>query len=431
MMAILAKKLKDLHPESWKQVIQGLFTVLVIVWFIWFIGYEYNHGKNRKYGGGTTDMAVFYVAGSSVTGRMDIKPPEIYDKSIMRPAVQSIKEKGGTLYLYLPPTAVLFAPFSYLDLETTAVLWALLSSLLFVVAYYLAIRYVLNDLQWFRLRYAVILLLIGYSEPLASAAATGQINIAVWILLVLAMIGVIRKSPYLAGILLGLATTIKLFPILFLPYLLIKKQYKTVGAMISTGIGMILLSLPWFGISGWKYFFENRFFEVLGGSLGYGWSSVSLYGSLRAGIKNETYAFITETKHELITWMGTPYMLLTVGLLCFIAVLLWRRRELMKREDVLLEMSLLFALVTFMPKIVHAQYVFWLIPFMLWLMTKEWKEQEHWKWLILGWLSFGLIMFNDRLPDLLLGVIKPITLGVGILFTVLVVVARKKKAIEA
>lgn len=126
----------------------------------------------------------------------------------------------GSIQNFHPPfNALLFAPFTLLPYPTALALWTFLSLLL-----YLATGFIVLQQLAIRLSFPAAVLLVGMAlcwYPFQQHIYLGQISL----LLIICIIGcwaLLRQGrPLLAGLTLGLACLIKLFPGLLVAYLLL------------------------------------------------------------------------------------------------------------------------------------------------------------------------------------------------------------------
>jgi len=100
----------------------------------------------------------------------------------------------------------------------------------------------LTHLPWRR-----IALVAALSAPLQVNFLLGQYYILLLFLLTLACWLYIRQQEFLAGVLIGLASGLKIFPILFLVYFIRKKDLKAIVGTIIGGASTVLVSLFVFG----------------------------------------------------------------------------------------------------------------------------------------------------------------------------------------
>jgi len=179
----------------------------------------------------------------------------------------------GMRFTYPPFAAVLFVPFSWLPVRAGQVLWSLLNlAALFAVAA-LSIRAARP--QWSRRTAwgiaALALLAVLRLNPDALTLALGQVNIVI-VLLVLADLTCVlrvgsRRLP--TGIGVGIAAAVKLTPLIFIPLLLLTRQFRAAATAIGT---FLLCSLGTFAVaphSSWLYWSTEIFEDRRSGNLRY------------------------------------------------------------------------------------------------------------------------------------------------------------------
>jgi alpha-1,2-mannosyltransferase len=153
-------------------------------------------------------------------------------------------EDGHFMFKYLPSSALLYLPLSFLPLNVAKAIWY------FVVAFCLcSLVYVSNKILPSEERKSVYLLIL---PPLILAKFflrelhLGQINALVTMILVFMIWFLIyekntmpsQKDIYV-GFLWGVATVLKPYALIFLPYFLLKKKWKS----LLTGVGFLFLAL--------------------------------------------------------------------------------------------------------------------------------------------------------------------------------------------
>lgn len=163
-------------------------------------------------------------------------------------------EDGHFMFKYLPFSALLYAPFTLLPLDVAKAVWYALLVVCAVAAFALSHKLVYKE------RLGPPLLAIFPPLILAKfffrEMKLGQINILVTVILLLMVWSLAKRdlSPFWretkAGLLWGVASALKPYGLIFLPYFLVKKQWKALGI----GLGFILLAacLPTFfyGVQG-------------------------------------------------------------------------------------------------------------------------------------------------------------------------------------
>lgn len=149
-----------------------------------------------------------------------------------------------------PPSVLIALPFGKLDYAEAFLLWNAVSLVLLGGSIWI----VLHNLDFACSPEAgfLILSLLLCCHPLLSHIQQGQLGIVVLFLITLCWACDRSDRYWLAGITLGIATAIKLFPgFLFLPFLL-RRRWKTVFSGAATLAGVIGLTVGVFGIDTYR-----------------------------------------------------------------------------------------------------------------------------------------------------------------------------------
>jgi alpha-1,2-mannosyltransferase len=193
----------------------------------------------------------------------------------------------GMRFTYPPFAALLFVPFSWLPVRAGQVTWSLLNlAALFAVAV-LSIRTARP--QWSRRTAcgiaALALLPVLRLNPAALTLALGQVNIVI-VLLVLAdltcvfRVGSLRRrgsrwvvspadSSLPRGIGVGIAAAVKLTPLIFIPFLLLTRQFRAAATAFGTFLLCSLGTLAVAPHSSWLYWSTEIFDDRRSGNLRY------------------------------------------------------------------------------------------------------------------------------------------------------------------
>ena len=118
--------------------------------------------------------------------------------------------------------------------------WLVLNLVLLFVT--LALLRSLTHLPWRR-----VALVAALSFPLQVNFLLGQYYILLLFLLTLSCWLYVRQQQFLAGVLVGLASGLKIFPILYLIYFVRKKDLKAFAGTVVGCIGVAVVSLLVFG----------------------------------------------------------------------------------------------------------------------------------------------------------------------------------------
>jgi len=174
-----------------------------------------------------------------------------------------------------PPASVLIvAPFALLDYPTAMIAWNLVSLGLLVVAVTLLLRSLSLRLPVAALVPAAAMLLM--SPPVHIQVSQGQFNFVLLALIVGAWLSARTDRPVLAGVLIGGAAAIKLFPALLLVHYALRRQWRIVisGSVVLTALTAISVAIVGTDAAG-EY--ATRVVPAVD-SLKGAWRNVSLHG---------------------------------------------------------------------------------------------------------------------------------------------------------
>lgn len=175
----------------------------------------------------------------------------------------------GTPFNYPPSVFIILLPFTLLPSIPAAQIWVIFSILLFILTIYLFLNNFLPQLSIFNKIF--ILTMFFYSYPLRETLLFGQINLIVLFLIVAAFfigrndkLKIKFKYQILSGVLLGLASGFKVFPLFLLIFFLVKKQSITVVTTLIIFFSLNVVVL-FFGIKlhyVWDYIYSIPSFTV-------------------------------------------------------------------------------------------------------------------------------------------------------------------------
>jgi len=179
----------------------------------------------------------------------------------------------GMRFTYPPFAALLFVPFSWLPVSAGQVTWSLLNlAALFAVA---GVSIRAARPQWsastaFGIA-ALVLLPVLRLDPAALTLALGQVNIVVVLLVLADLTCVLRVGfrPLPRGIGVGIAAAVKLTPLIFVPFLLLTRQFRAAGTAIGTFLLCSLGTLAIAPRSSWLYWSTEIFDDRRSGNLRY------------------------------------------------------------------------------------------------------------------------------------------------------------------
>jgi hypothetical protein len=169
-----------------------------------------------------------------------------YDLNNLVALAEEVGAPKVTVYRYPPFYTLLALPLGLLPYRIAMLSWQILNLVLVVGAAWLigaTLRLRFNS------RNALIIGLIFLTfDPLLYNFAIGQINLVMLVLITLVAWAWMRQHHLFAGLILGLAVSIKIAPAILFPYFLWKKGYRLVTAGVAAfvgfgGLAVVLLGL--------------------------------------------------------------------------------------------------------------------------------------------------------------------------------------------
>ena len=164
-----------------------------------------------------TDFTVYQEAGRAV-----LNGSNIYDAQNPR----------GWLYMYLPVVAVAMAPFALLNVFWASLLWYLLSITAVAHAVWMSVQLARRfwpDCRlanpWLSTIVALLILL-----PTTSGLARGQASLFITYLVIASVWYYMQQREWRAGLCLAGGIVLKIFPVLFVVYFLVKRRWTMVAA---------------------------------------------------------------------------------------------------------------------------------------------------------------------------------------------------------
>lgn len=182
--------------------------------------------------------------GKPVYGNLRTAAGEYLGLDLNGKVVDGIVEINGH-----PPTSIWWAlPLARLDYRTAFLMWDL-ASLAFVIA---SIGLIAHELGVDRIGLSTIAKAIALAllcNPLRQLLAQGQFGGVLLFLLTAAWVADRRGQGVAAGICVGLAAAIKLYPALIIGYWLFAGRWSRVASAVATGLGVVTATI---GCMGWE-----------------------------------------------------------------------------------------------------------------------------------------------------------------------------------
>jgi hypothetical protein len=283
-----------------------------------------------------TDSPSFYTAAKGI-----LKQINIYDQKEFQTLANSLFGRSLVVYpyLYWPVLAQVYAPLTLLGYPAYSQFILIMNILLLFLSMYLI--YSLLELKNRKTNLPLIFLYLTIlvNNPLETTLHHGQVNILVFVLILLAGWLLKRDKEYASSFLLCLAVFIKIYPILFLVLFLFQKRYRYLAYSVINFIAIFLVSVLLFSLDPWVEFVRMGF-----GNLFYGtkpefffdynaqWGNCSLNGFI-------SQIFI---KYDISRSYVMPIVLVLL-IVCFF-VFKPKIKQLLKSKDLILDISFIFPL---------------------------------------------------------------------------------------
>lgn len=155
---------------------------------------------------------------------------------------------GHFQFKYLPAFAVLAAPLGVLPLQAAKLLWFAISVALLVLLIVLNVRLPPDRRE--PVRWLVIVLVITFGKFYAHELVLGQVNMLFAVVATLMLLAIKDGREAAAGVLAALAIVIKPYAVLFLPWLIARREIASTAAACAGLALALLLPLPLYGIDG-------------------------------------------------------------------------------------------------------------------------------------------------------------------------------------
>ena len=157
-------------------------------------------------------------------------------------------DAGHYVYKYFPAFAVLLIPLGLLPLPVAKALWFAASVVLLVLLIRLSREFLAERRASAAFLTGAIIVVLG--KFFGRELVLGQANLLFGMLMVWAVLAMRSRRESLAGVLVALTIAIKPYGILFLPWLVARKQMASINAAAITILGVVVLPVPFYGIDG-------------------------------------------------------------------------------------------------------------------------------------------------------------------------------------
>lgn len=158
-------------------------------------------------------------------------------------------------YIYPSPCAVLFLPFTFLPYRVAIVLWRVLNVGVYIVGLFMLLHLVRKQVTPAIGQALFFLALL--SPPLLGALAMGQITPMLACSVIGGLYFAETRRQGLAGVCIAFGTLIKVSPILFVFWLLWRRQFRAIAACVGSLVALTLVSLLFTGVPVLRYYLSH------------------------------------------------------------------------------------------------------------------------------------------------------------------------------
>jgi hypothetical protein len=376
-----------------------LLTVSLIVVFIVLVLPLYalkglNDSLDHARGTGTVggiDFKAYYIAADMLRAGKDF-----YD---VQQQAEEVQARGLPLnesyYIYPPLLAIVFVPLTVLPMQEAAQVWFFLNMALYVLSLVIITRVL--DLNRYREALPLLWILAFLFPPALFTMYKGQVNIVILLLLALTYWLCTRHRQVPAGLALGVATMVKIIPVLLLPYAFWKKRYALGLTAVSAICILAILGLLIAGVGPHRTYLASVLPSLAQPRPNP--SNQSLGGFLSLLLVDSPYA--EPLVHDPALWK-----VLTLSgsalLVSGVILLLWRGRAQTPRTD--LEFALIVATLPLVSNIAWVDlFVLLVLPYAV-LFKHAMQGQMRTRWMVSGIISAVCLSF-PRLQDLFVSLV--------------------------
>jgi len=198
------------------------------------------------------DFQIYYLAGKMLQTREDI-----YNFNNLRELAQqdpTIKVKEVSPYIYPPLLAIILMPLSYLPFSWAYPIWVLCQQAFLIASLSLLAKSLPALGTWI---WPFLIVLAVNMYPVHLTIDIGQINLLILLILCLVLYLAQRDHFFWAGIMVGVATMIKMSPLLLLGLFIFQRKWRAVVGVFAALIILTALSIALAGPQNMLSFFST------------------------------------------------------------------------------------------------------------------------------------------------------------------------------
>lgn len=259
---------------------------------------------------------------------------------------QSDKLQGALYFTYPPFAALLLRPFAGLPLGVTAGLFTAGTVAAIAVTTWWLVRPLADARGWPRWYAAGLAIpLVFLIEPTRETITFGQINMLLIVLILADLLIAVPGKWRLAGAGIGLATALKLFPGIFIVYLLITRRWRAAAVAAGAAAGATLLAAAVTPRASWQFWTE------------------ALWSTERVGRTDYTGNQSLQGLLARLWAPAEPSRLVWLVLVVLVAGLgLWRAARAARAGDEVAGLALTGLVAALISPITWPHHVYWFVP---------------------------------------------------------------------
>ncbi|WJK44145.1 glycosyltransferase 87 family protein [Solwaraspora sp. WMMA2056] len=267
----------------------------------------------------------------------------------------------GELYFTYPPfTALLLRPFAALSDVDTATVFTVGSLLAVVVTTVWLVTPIARRRglpRWWLAGLAVPLVVL--IEPTRETIFLGQINMLLVVLILADLLFAVPQRSRWAGVGIGLATAIKLFPGIFIVYLLVTRRWRAALVSCVAAAGATLLAAAVLPAESWRFWTRELWSTDRVGRSDYT-GNQSLQGLLGR--------LVAPDEPNRLVWLALVAVVAGYGL--------WRAARAVRAGDELAGLTLTGLVAALIAPITWPHHVYWFVPALI-LLVDAAVRQPH------------------------------------------------------
>lgn len=230
--------LKELLKNRRSYFIYLLLLIAFVFSFIRFSNTVYEFSVDSL----QMDFTAYYTAGKAVASGLSPYKNYIVENWNLW---DGFAQYQHSRFLYPPLVAKFFQPFSSLPYSSAKLLWNIINVVILLVN--LALLVVILGIRKIWQGLVVLITALNFF-PFIALLERGQIdNLALFFILLAVYLSINKKSFFLSGVSLGIATLFKLYLLFTIPFLIFKKQWKL---LVGYFVTLVSLAISTFIVAG-------------------------------------------------------------------------------------------------------------------------------------------------------------------------------------